>query len=171
MCQNVSAYVSIRQHTSAYLHIDKLESYNGASAYDSIRQHTSAYVSTRQHASAYLHIDKLVANNCVSGLHVVKVNGHHLRAPPRIRRIRQHASAYAKHTSAYVSMPQRQHTLGVPAGEGHVLSALVLRTRSKALRQYVSFCTSKASSKLSEPGGSQATCRPCCAHARRCSQR
>jgi hypothetical protein len=34
----ISAYVSIRQHTSAYV---------------SIRQHTSAYVSIRQHTSAY----------------------------------------------------------------------------------------------------------------------
>jgi hypothetical protein len=70
----MSAYVSIRQHTSLYVSIrdavgggggglgavqrgDEVELVSirqHTSAYVSIRQHTSAYVSIRQHTSAYL---------------------------------------------------------------------------------------------------------------------
>ncbi len=46
-----SAYVSIRQHTSAYAYAVALDA--ASAAYGSIRQHTSAYVSIRQHTSAY----------------------------------------------------------------------------------------------------------------------
>jgi hypothetical protein len=46
-----SAYVSIRQHTSACVSIRQ-----HACACVSIREHTSAYVSTRQHTSAYVSI-------------------------------------------------------------------------------------------------------------------
>jgi hypothetical protein len=46
ICQHTSAYVSMRQHTSAHC----------VSAYVSIRQHTSAYVSIRQHTSAHVSI-------------------------------------------------------------------------------------------------------------------
>jgi hypothetical protein len=85
------AYVSIRQHTSAYIstrvrqrrirrhtltgtwRLHALTCRN-TSEYVSIRQHTSAYVSIRQHASAYAYVS-----------------------------IRQH-------TSAYVSIRIRQHT-------------------------------------------------------------
>ncbi len=48
---NTSAYVSIRQHTSAYVSIPAVGL--GASA-EATRQHTSAYVSIRQHTSAYV---------------------------------------------------------------------------------------------------------------------
>ncbi len=49
--QHTSAYVSIRQHTSA-----SCRSFHLGSAYVSIRQHTSAYVSIRQHTSASLDV-------------------------------------------------------------------------------------------------------------------
>jgi hypothetical protein len=98
-CEGVSAYVSIRQHTSAYVSIRSAYVSIRTSAYvsmrqiclpqceepperaprrASIRQHTSAYASIRQHASAYASI-------------------------------RQHTSAYVsirQHTSAYVRMRQ-----------------------------------------------------------------
>jgi hypothetical protein len=48
-----SAYVSIRQYTSAYVSEQRERAVRG-SAYVSIRQHTSAYVSIRQHTSAYV---------------------------------------------------------------------------------------------------------------------
>jgi hypothetical protein len=68
----MSAYVSIRQHTTAYEQADDFEprlvmlvleerqkrvlarALEHTSAYVSIRQHTSAYVSIRQHTSAYV---------------------------------------------------------------------------------------------------------------------
>ncbi len=116
----------MRQHTSA-----------------SIRQNASAEVSIRQHTSAYLHIDKLVANNCVSGLHVVKVNGHHLRAPPHAYvayvSTHQHTPSIRQHTPANISVSIRQHNTGGPAGEGHLLSALVCCAH--APRCCASMCT------------------------------
>jgi hypothetical protein len=101
----LSAYVIIRQHTSAASSRESigsnpigplLESQH-TSAYVSIRQHTSAYVSIRQHASA-----------CVS--------------------IRQHTSAYVsmrQHTSAYVSI--RQHA------SAYVTERLALRLSARVL--------------------------------------
>jgi hypothetical protein len=52
------AYVSIRQHTSAYKLCESVLvcCILHTSAYVSIRQHTSAYVSIRQHTSAYVSI-------------------------------------------------------------------------------------------------------------------
>jgi hypothetical protein len=56
------AYVSIRQHTSAYVSACRCttcsvaESSLHTSAYVSIRQHTSAYVSICQHMPAYVSI-------------------------------------------------------------------------------------------------------------------
>ncbi len=52
-----SAYVSIRQHTSAYVSISwgQADAIQHTSAYVSIRQHTTAYV-IRQHTSAYVSI-------------------------------------------------------------------------------------------------------------------
>jgi hypothetical protein len=57
---HTSAYVSIRQHTSAYrMHI--YASRMHTSAYVSIRQHTSAYVSIRQHlACIYVHAREVI---------------------------------------------------------------------------------------------------------------
>jgi hypothetical protein len=98
MHKNMSAYVSIRQHTSAYVrqywHSVVLPTYASirnllrqTSEYVSIRKHTSAYVSIRQHTSAYVSI-------------------------------RQHTSAYVSilhHTSAYVSIRQYWHSVLLPA--------------------------------------------------------
>jgi hypothetical protein len=89
-----------------------------------IRQHTSAYVSIRQHTSA-----------CV--------------------RIRQHTSAYVsirQHASACVSI--RPHTSAyvsircVSASRPLVMPQLHAE-RAPASRQYLYFCTCKASSKVS----------------------
>ncbi len=56
--EHTSAYVSIRQHTSAYVSIapawGAAPAAEHTSAYVSIRQHTSAYVSICQHTSAYV---------------------------------------------------------------------------------------------------------------------
>jgi isocitrate/isopropylmalate dehydrogenase len=54
--QHASAYVSIRQHTSAYVKAVEdqkrdLQVRQHASAYVTIRQHTSAYISIRQRMS------------------------------------------------------------------------------------------------------------------------
>ncbi len=54
-CHHTSAYVSIRQHTSAYGRVTERRLHcHHTSAYVSIRQHTSAYASIRQHTSAYV---------------------------------------------------------------------------------------------------------------------
>ena len=126
-----AAYVSIRLHASAYV---------------CIRLHTSAYVCMRLHASACVSI-RLHTSACVS--------------------IRQHASAYVSmclHASACVCM--RQHTSaylgrrlcacqpnGCGASTRCTSSRVSMRTfvpvkLQLLTRQYVYFCTSKAS-KLS----------------------
>jgi hypothetical protein len=128
----------MRQHTSAYV--------SRHTAYVSMRQHTSAYVSIRQHASAYVSMRQ------------------HTSAHVRIRQhasayvsMRQHASAYVsirQHTSAYVSI--RQHTSGRRRG------CLRQTDKRQTQRQYLYFCTSKAS-KLStcmRGGGGGAFGRP-----------
>jgi len=51
-------YVSIRQHTSAY--VSNVSIRQHTSAYVRIRLHTSAYVSIRQHTSAYVSL----SNSC-----------------------------------------------------------------------------------------------------------
>jgi hypothetical protein len=91
----MSAYVSIRQHTSAYVSIR-------TSAYVSIRQHTSAYASIRQHTSARCpfisirqHTQACVSIRQHTSTYVSKVPV----TPPCIC---QHMSAYAsicQHTS------------------------------------------------------------------------
>jgi hypothetical protein len=57
---HTSAYVSIRQHTSAYVRERSRQLAHSAAAptcaYVSIRQHTTAYVSIRQHTPAYASI-------------------------------------------------------------------------------------------------------------------
>jgi hypothetical protein len=91
----VSVYVSIRQHTSAYASIRQ-----HTPAFASIRQHTSAYVSTRQHTPAYA-----IAYVCIRQ-HTC-ANWHAPLAARLVARIRQHTSAYVsirQHTSAYVSI-------------------------------------------------------------------
>jgi hypothetical protein len=110
---HTSAYVSIRQHTSAFC-----RSSHTWRARKSIRQHTSAYVSIRQHSVARhtpgapgrgggrCRIRRGSSRACVRAgvsyactLHTPYVS------------IRQHTSAYVsirQHTSAYVSI--RQHT-------------------------------------------------------------
>jgi hypothetical protein len=100
---HTSAYVSIRQHTSAYV-----SSVDAAGTRQCLVQHlhTSAYVSIRQHTSAYVSISQLSR----SGREVSSV-------PCPAPVCRQHTSAYVsirQHTSAYVSIQAyvsiRQHT-------------------------------------------------------------
>jgi hypothetical protein len=126
--RHMSAYVSIRQHTSACVCcMAALRSSNvntitsrartlahcatwrrrtpesrcqtpHTSAYVSTRQHTSADVSIRQHTSAYVSIRQTPG-------------GGERRNPGARHRTRQHTSAHVsirQHTSAYVSI--RQHT-------------------------------------------------------------
>jgi hypothetical protein len=127
--QQSSVFVSIHQHTSAYvsLHVCDLQHglFNDAcaegaayvsipryhtSAYVSIRQHTSAYVSIRQHTSAY--VSELCALTRL--LPVPKApdmrSGSGTALPPPLAPC-QHTSAYVstrQHTSAHVGI--RQHT-------------------------------------------------------------
>jgi hypothetical protein len=82
-----SAYVSIRQHTSAYA--KWLRSIRSP-AYVSIRQHTSAYVSIRQHTSADASICEVAPVYPLA-----------------------FAVAMSQHTSAYVSIRQRMSTFAV----------------------------------------------------------
>jgi hypothetical protein len=125
-----SAYVSIRQHTSAYgnfpppfpesasrrQHTSAYVSIR--QAYVSIRQHTSAYVSIRQHTSAYVSI-RQHTSACVGGrlcfrqvrTRAAMLPFAHTRPPLRACctyvSIRQHTLAYVsirQHTSAYVSL-------------------------------------------------------------------
>jgi hypothetical protein len=100
------------------------------SAYVSMRQHASACVSIRQHTSAYVSM-RQHTSACVS--------------------IRQHTSACVsmrQHTSAYVST--RPHT--------SAYAAAAYAERAPAPRQYLYFCTSKASSKVSS--NLRAECAP-----------
>ncbi len=118
------AYVSIRQHTSAYVRRRRRGSSFGClhtSAYISIRQHTSAYVSIRQHTSAYVSIRQ------------------HTSAYVSMR---QHTSAYVsirQHTSAYVSI--RPHIIAVRQGELFGVPA----TPASVFVRFNQQCTSKAS--------------------------
>ncbi len=109
------AYVSIRQHTSAYVSIRsnlissplptvkvpyiRQHTYisQDTSAYVSIRQHTPAYVSIRQHTSAYGRISSPMLHMCRHT--VIHVSSYYKSAYVSIR----------QHTSAYVSI--RQHTV------------------------------------------------------------
>jgi hypothetical protein len=86
------SHTGIRQHTSAYV---------------SIRQHTSAYVSIRQHTCRRAWSWSKSYSACFSW-------DHHTSAYVSIYTgIRQHIY---RHTSAYVSMPGRSHTLLASAG-------------------------------------------------------
>jgi hypothetical protein len=117
--QRSAAYVSIRQHTSAYLWQRSAATRKPRvlyakpalpSACACIRQHTSAYVSTctyvsiRQRTSAYVSI-------CQHMSAYVSIRQHlHIVALDSVS-VRQHTSAYVslrQRTSAYVSV--RQHT-------------------------------------------------------------
>jgi hypothetical protein len=87
--QYTSAYVSIRQHPSAYIrqhsrYIHHLESQAPAARPVSIRQHTSAYVSRRQQTSAYVSIRQ--------------------QTSAYVSR-RQHTSAFALHSSSRIAGP------------------------------------------------------------------
>ena len=67
--QHTSAYVSMRQHPSAYDTRVWLNT-SAPKAHVSIRQHTSAYVSIRQHTSAYVSIRHLRVAEDLSALRV-----------------------------------------------------------------------------------------------------
>jgi hypothetical protein len=109
-----TAYVSIRQHTSAYV----LSCFDAARELDPppVVQHTSAYVSIRQHTSCLASTPRA---NSIRRLHVracmrpyaISVCGQ----PSASVSIRQHPSASVsirQHTSAYVSI--RQHSDSTP---------------------------------------------------------
>jgi hypothetical protein len=116
----VTAYVGIRQHTSAYVSVCERAHRHGhlrvhrlellllhglrepeGRAYVSIRQHTSAYGSIRQHTAAYVNGPEGLS------LALARLLLHRLRF---FLCIRQHTSAYVSiRSSAYVSI--RQHTL------------------------------------------------------------
>ncbi len=97
----MSAYVSIRQHTSAYVSM---------SAYVSIRQHTSAYVSIHPHTSAYVSIRQ------------------HTSAYSRCTRQKSHCacdcSCLPLHTSACVSirLPSSAYASGVVGVRARVIA-------------------------------------------------
>jgi phosphoglycerate-specific signal transduction histidine kinase len=127
------AYVSIRQHMSAYL--------------VSVHQHTLAYVSIRQHTSAsHSHSQsrlKTLANLGIVGAtlhtsaysirqHATCVSTQHTSAYVSIR---QHTSAYSirqhTHTSAYVSI--RQHTPAYVSIRQHMSAYVSIRRNTSAL--------------------------------------
>jgi predicted metal-dependent hydrolase len=102
------AYVSIRQHTSAYVagdpHVERLALVaNLSAAYVSIRQHTSAYVSIRQHTSAYVSITAVELYENVAN-HARREYAAAHDVVPLLRPLLPNSV----HTSAYVSI--RQHT-------------------------------------------------------------
>ena len=116
--QHTSKYVSIRQHTSAYVQIRQ-----HMPAYLRIRQQTSAYVSIRQHTSAYVSIRRYTHLGEVRLLlfsfrgvfaHVLSFSSPPSSLSLKTRTLRQLSSwlhvphRHDLHTSAYVSI--RQHT-------------------------------------------------------------
>jgi hypothetical protein len=114
--REVWAYVSIRQHTSAYVSIGATccETTREVGAYVSIRQHPSAYVGIRQHTSAYVSIRQHTryvparrrarwGEGVILQQDVGRCRQERHRRKPTYVSIRQH-------TSAYVTI--RQHTLG-----------------------------------------------------------
>jgi hypothetical protein len=134
--RTLSAYVSIRQHTSAYVSIRQHTSACGCAAKQqaaadavSIRQHTSAYVSIRQHTSAcgctakqqvaadaeqriYTQMRCAYTSRSESG----RGGGLSIRAA-----YGQHTSAYVSIRAAYVSIPE-----GQKSGRGGGLAELLL---------------------------------------------
>jgi hypothetical protein len=126
--QHSSAYVSIRQHTSAYVSIRQ-----HSSAFVSIRQHTSAYVSIRQHTSAY------IPSSASS-------SGRFIRTPRR-RLLRQYlyccTSKASKLSTVTVAAPPTHQT----------------RHPDPSRRQYLYFCTSKASTLRTFAG--ELACQKC----------
>jgi hypothetical protein len=151
---STSAYVRIRQHTSAYVrqeHRGPCCQHTSAYVYDSIRQLTSAYVSIRQHK-----FDKSIEALAVS-------TRQHTSTSAYVR-IRQHTSAYVRqehrgpccqHTSAYIFVSIRPHTSAYVRIRSTRASRPLLQTQ-RLLRQYLYFCTSKAS-KLSVPTSAAAS--------------
>jgi hypothetical protein len=128
-----AAYVSIRQHTSAYgagvpVHIHLAPAC-------STRQHTSAYVSIRQHTSAYVSIRR----RC-PGTYPLGSCMQHTSAYVSIRRRcpgTYPLGSCMQHTSAYVSI--RQHTSAYGAGVPvHTHLAPACRDVSMSASAYVS---------------------------------
>jgi hypothetical protein len=112
----VPAYVSIRQHTSAYVSIRQLfkrvlVQLHRCRHRACIRQHTSAYVSVRQHTSAFQTLACAAASVPASCLHT-SAYVTHVSIPA--------AERYGVQEKAYVSI--RQHTSApsayvIPAAE------------------------------------------------------
>jgi hypothetical protein len=159
--QHTSAYVSIRQHTSAYVSIRQ-----HTSTYASIRQHTPAYVSIRQHTSAcaLLAHAPCVADryfrHCLCAASVFVLLCHN-RQPERIyistACAQRQYLCFCAFTGSKASAV-KQVSVGYlrylcHCSGGYLLylrrcSGGYLRTHRVLLRQYLYFCTSKAS-KLS----------------------
>jgi hypothetical protein len=139
---HASAYVSIRQHTSASVEplcrtasadlmmaarrscpTSSTSCIASSAEEGCIRQHTSAYVSIRPHTSAYVTPAQRPAR-LVS--HLLQKRGAYVS-------IRQHTSAYVsirQHTSAYVTPAQRPARL--------VLRLLQRRSAYDSIRQHTS---------------------------------
>jgi hypothetical protein len=121
--------VSIREHTSAYVSTSR------------IRQHTSAYVSIRQQTSAYVPKPLFTTEPHRRGLCSPRP-----RAPAYVS-IRQHTSAYVsirQHTHLPKPLlttepPRRCSVSSIPPSPSRSLSALPFY---RGERQYLYFCTS-----------------------------
>jgi hypothetical protein len=113
------AYVSIRQHTSAYAYVCMrirsrplvhVTAVHGRQACVSIRQHTSAYVSIRQHTSAYVSIRQHTPTSALD----TRVARHRQCHRSRwTRRARRSSAPCRAACACYVSIrirTQRQHT-------------------------------------------------------------
>jgi isocitrate/isopropylmalate dehydrogenase len=106
--EHTSAYVSIRlllECGDLLLHVTHHLARQHTSAYVSIRQQTSAYASIRQHRDLLLHVTHHLAQCAHVRCCLVRLLRQHASAYVSI--IRQHTSAYVsirQHTSAYVSI-------------------------------------------------------------------
>jgi hypothetical protein len=128
------AYVSIRQHTSAYVSIRQ-----HTSAFVSIRQHSSAYVSIRQHTSAYVSIRTFQPDTILS-----------LPRSPNPRHPRTTPSSDPTSISPRCGSPSCTSSSAVT----RELRGLRLEKLVRLLRQYVHFCTGKASKAGADCGES-----------------
>jgi hypothetical protein len=120
--QHTSADVSIRQHTSAYV-----SRRQHTSAYVSIRQHTSAYVSIRQHTSAFVSIRQHTSaswSSCAKSLN------------PIVCPLCQYLYFCTSKASTFVPVKQVNKLSTCPPSQNSIRSKMC---------QYLYFCTSKAS--------------------------
>jgi hypothetical protein len=120
---SVTAYVSIRQHTSAYVsirqrmhmkrsqrirllrHRPHVSIHQHTSEYVSIRQHTSTYVSMRQHTPAYASIRQHTSAYVSVREHLLRHRPHALDSLSRIVHRRQ-VSTEARNLASFAKAPQ-----------------------------------------------------------------